>query len=245
MADYISERTAGQVIGDSIRIYSKNLPIIFAIYALPLIPFMVLKALTTANQNVETEIIAALIEMVVSIFTLGAVTIAVSDVCLGNAPALGRSYSAMGRVFGKYLGTYFIYMLAVILGMIALVVPGLIAAVFLLFCLPITVIERRGPIEAIRRSVALGKDFYWRNAGVLLLAILVAVLLMFLIAIVVGTVLGVAGASPTGFAFSIIIAILTSLAAPLFQVPAILLYYDMRVRKENFDGASLAQELMT
>ena len=53
------------------------------------------------------------------------------------------------------------------------------------------------------------------------------------------------GAGSGDFAFTFIIGILTSLAVPLLQVPTILLYYDMRVRKENFDGASLAQELMT
>jgi hypothetical protein len=35
------------------------------------------------------------------------------------------------------------------------------------------------------------------------------------------------------------------LAAPLLQIPLILLYYDMRVRKEFFDGAALAQEMFT
>ena len=245
MSDYIYERTAGQLIGDSIRIYRKNLLIIFAIYAIPVIPLTALQSMTAVSKQDETVIIVALVEMVVSIFILGAVTVAVSDVCLGNAPAIGRSYAAMGRVFGKYLGTYFIYTLAFLLGLIALVVPGLIVLVLLLFCLPVTVIERRGPIEACRRSVALGKGFYWRNFGVLLLAILVGLLVMLLITTIVGVGLGVAGADPMGFAFNFIIGIVASLAAPLFQVPVILLYYDMRVRKENFDGASLAQELMT
>jgi hypothetical protein len=32
---------------------------------------------------------------------------------------------------------------------------------------------------------------------------------------------------------------------PILVIAATLLYYDVRARKENFDGAALAQELMT
>ena len=245
MADYISERTAGQIIGDSVRLYWKNLPVIFVIYVLPITPLIVIEAVAVAERDETTNLVALGIEAVISIFTIGAVTFAVSDICLGNRPSVKRSYAALGRVFWPYLGTYFLYVIASIVGLALLVVPGLIALLLLLFCLPVAIIERRGAIESCKRSIRLGKGFYWRNFGVLLLAMLLAMVVMLAIGILLGFVSVVSNTDPEGFVYNLIISLVGSLAAPLFQVPAILLYYDMRARKEHFDGAALAQELMT
>ncbi len=245
MADYISERTAGQIIGDSIRLYVKNLPVIFAIYVLPILPFMFLAAASLSEGEVEMNVIAVLIETVISIFTLGAVTIAVSDICLGNKASLLRSYGALFRVFWPYLGVYFLYLLATMVGLVLLIIPGIAAMLLLVFCLPAAVIERRGVIESFKRSIDLGKGYYWRNFGVLLLAILVGMVAMIVVAVLVALVFIPFDENLQGFGFNFIGELLTSLAAPLFQIPAILLYYDMRARKEHFDGSALAQELMT
>ena len=75
-----------------------------------------------------------------------------------------------------------------------------------------------------------------------------AMLLAFVAMLAIGVVLGVVSVAsntdPEGFIFNLLFGVIGSLAAPLFQVPAVLLYYDMRARKEHFDGAALAQELM-
>jgi len=244
MADYISERTAGQIIGDSLRIYLKHLPVIFVIYGLPIFPFTIIEAAAVAERDEITELVAVVIEMVISIFTIGAVTFAVSDICLGNKPSIKRSYGALFRVFWAYLGTYLIYVAAILLGMVLLVVPGIIAILVLLFCLQISVIERRGPIESCKRSIRLGKGYYWRNFGVLLLAALLAMVVVFAIGMTLGIIAVLADSDPESFGFTVAVGILGALAAPLLQIPAILLYYDMRARKEHFDGAALSQELM-
>lgn len=245
MADYISERTGGQIIGDSLRLYLNNLPVIFAVYVLPLLPVIFLESVAMSAGDLDTYLIIALIEAVITIFTLGAVTVAVSDICLGNKAGLVRSYAALFRVFWAYLGVYLLYLLATLVGLVLLIVPGIAAMVLLLFCLPAAIIERRGPIEACKRSVDLGKGYYWRNFGVLLLAILVAGVATVIVNLVMVLLSFLLDAGPESFAFNFLTGFLSSLAAPLFQVPAILLYYDMRARKEHFDGAALAQELMT
>ncbi len=244
MADYISERTAGQIIGDSIRIYIRHLPKIFVIYGLPIFPLTVIEAAALASGEESVNLFATGIEAIVSIFTIGAVTFAVSDICLGNRPSIRRSYGALGRVFWSYLGTYVLYIVATMAGFVLLIVPGFFAMLMLLFCLQVAIIERRGPIESCKRSIRLGKHHYWRNFGVLLLAILLGMLIMFAILVLFTAFMLVAGSDPESFLLNLVAGFLILLAAPLFQIPAILLYYDMRARKEHFDGAALAQELM-
>lgn len=244
MAGYISERKAGQIIGDSIRLYVQNLPVIFVIYGLPLFPLIVIEAAAAASHDEATNLAALAVETVISMFTLGAVTFAVSDICLGNRPSIRRSYAALFRVFWPYLLTYLLVVTATLVGLVLLVVPGLIAMMLLLFCLQVAIIERRGPIESCKRSIQLGKGYYWRNFGVLLLAILLAGVAILAIGMTLGIIAVVADSDPESFIFNLLVGVLGSLAAPLLQIPAILLYYDMRARKEHFDGAALAQELM-
>jgi len=244
MADYISERTAGQIIGDSLRIYLRHLPVIFVIYGLPIFPFILIEAATAASRDETANLVALVIETVISMFTIGAVTFAVSDICLGNKPSIKRSYAALFRVFWAYLATYLLYVAATLIGLVLLVVPGIIVLLLLLFCLQVAVLERRGPIESCKRSIRLGKGYYWRNLGVALLAILLAFVVVFAIGMALGLIAVVADSDPEGFVFSLAVGLLGALAAPLLQIPAILLYYDMRARKEHYDGAALSQELM-
>ncbi len=245
MANYITERTAGQILSDSIRLYFRHLPAIFLIYLLPMLPILLLEADAAGRGDETGELIFGALDTVVSSFTLGAVAFAISDICLGNRPSVVRSYGALFRMFWPYLGAYLIYTVATIAGLALLIVPGFYVMVALLFCLPAVIIERRGAIEACKRSYTLGKGFHWRNLGIVLLILLVVLLVMLAIGVLLGMAIAIAGGNDDGFVANLIIVVLASLSAPLFQVAAILLYYDMRARKEHFDGAALAQELMT
>ena len=246
MADYISERTAGQIISDSIRLYGKNLPIFFTIYVLPILPVIAIEAAATALEDDGIYIITTVVESVIATFALGAMTFAVSDICLGNRPSVKRSYGALFRVFWSYLGTYFIYTLATLVGFVLVLVPGFIAMTLLVFSLPASIIERRGPIEACKRSIQLGKGYYWRIFGILLLALLLTFVIMYgFLQFSFQITILIIDPGPAAFFLYFALGVLSAAAAPLFQIPAILLYYDMRARKEHFDGAALAQELMT
>jgi hypothetical protein len=240
---YVKESTVGELIGDTFRIYAKNLLPLFIICLVPLAPVELLKAAATSAQNEPLVAISVLLSLLVGIFVYGALTVAVSDICLGNPPTLKRSYSAIGRVMGKYLGTYLLLVLVVIIGTLLLVIPGIVAMVLLLFALPVTVIERKGGMAALKRSVALGKGFYWRNLGVLILAALVAAGCMIPVFVVIFVLVLVSGASAEDFGFNVILSLGNILVTPLGQIPLILLYYDMRARKEFFDGSALAQEM--
>jgi hypothetical protein len=242
MAEYISERAAGQIIGDSIRIYRSNFPILFIVSALPLLPFVVLQGLAAGNEVLS--VLSETAQTILSIFTLGATTVAVSDICLGNRPTVKRSYAALFRVFWKYLGTYLLYVMAFVGGGLLLVLPGLYAMVALMFSLPACIIERRGPIESCKRSLALCRDNFWRVAGILLLAVLIFVIGIVIVSVIVGVAIGLA-LSPESPLLEPAGGLIGTMMAPFVQIVAVLLYYDLRARKENFDGAALASELMT
>jgi hypothetical protein len=243
MVDYVKESTVGELIGDTFRLYGRNLLPLFLICLIPVLPFDFLVAVGVSSQNAPLTIVAQLLSAAGDAFVYGAITFAVSDICLGNRPSVRRSYAAIGRVLGRYLGTYFLVMLAFCVAVLMLVIPALVVSVLFMFALPVTIIERRRPIASIKRSIALGKGSYWRNFGVLMLALLVSVGVLVLLLVVFGVLAVLAGLDPEGFAFSLIGSIVVDFVNPLIQIPLVLLYYDMRVRKEFFDSAALSQEM--
>ena len=65
------------------------------------------------------------------------------------------------HAYWRYLGSSILVMLIEIIGFVLLVIPGIIASVFLLF-VPFIVIERgTGPIEAVKASFEMVKGHFW------------------------------------------------------------------------------------
>lgn len=245
MAEYITERSAGRILKDGIKIYAQNFTAIFLISALPVLPFLILSAWASSQYDDTTIVVSDFLQGVIGIFTTGAVTVAVSDVCLGNRPSVKRSYTALLGIIWRYLGTYLLAVLIIGIGLVLLVIPGIYAMVVLMFALPVCIIERRTALDACKRSRALGKGYYLRNFGVLILISCVFFIGVFAISMVLIAPVLMMDSEPPIFLFDLLGGLLGAALAPVVQVSIILLYYDMRVRKENFDGAALAQELTT
>jgi hypothetical protein len=100
-------------------------------------------------------------------------------------------------------------------------------------------------MQALRRSRELARGKLWRNFGVLLLVSIPVYLAIFLVAGVLGIITVVLESG--GFADWLLVFAtrgLLQLMIPPIIVAIVLLYYDMRARKEAFDSTALAQELM-
>lgn len=75
------------------------------------------------------------------------------------------------RPFWKYLGTYLLVVLAVAVGLVLLIVPGIILGLMFMFAF-FSVIERElGPIEALSESNRITRGHKWPLFGLVLLLI--------------------------------------------------------------------------
>jgi hypothetical protein len=135
-----------------------------------------------------------------------------------------------------------------ILGALATLAVTALAAVRLSLAVPATVLERCGPAAALRRSWGLTRRSFWRIFGILLLTWIVVGLAstilripFFLLSLAFGGIsLGTAGAGAS--AASIIVNGVGAIVAGAIVVPVVagvvvLLYLDMRMRKEGLDLA--------
>ncbi len=154
---------------------------------------------------------------------------------LGVATLVGLSLGAGGTII----------FLSMVAGMGALAIFFVIVCyIYLVFsmAIPIVVVENGDPITAIRRSRELTRGFLRKIFAVLL----VYYLLYFVAALAVFGLLALftdVESAQAQIGLQIAELIVALLAAPPISVALMLLYYDLRIRKEGFDLDVLSQSL--
>ena len=139
-----------------------------------------------------------------------------------------------------------------ILGWIGAVVFEILLWVRLSLTLPAVVLERLAPMTAIKRSWQLSRGSFWRLFGILLLTGLVVGVAGYVLSIPFAIVGGIAGGggsfgmfgatTATASATALIIGAIGSILAatvtrPIFAGVNVLLYVDLRIRREGLDLA--------
>jgi hypothetical protein len=172
----------------------------------------------------------------------GVLTVALSDICLGNRPTVRRCYARiLGRNRWWYLiSTSLVYALAVGLATLLLILPGLWLMARGLFSAIIVALEGRRNRDAIRRSFALTKGQTWRIIGLILPSYLLLIVFSIALAIV-GLMLPAMAASMVRVLGNFV---LVATLSPAMALTMVLLYYDQRVRRESYDAQALSEDLM-
>jgi hypothetical protein len=243
MAQYVRAQSAGEIIRGSFEIYLRNFPALFLTFSLPLFPFTVLEVLAEGTASRPLYWTTFNITLLIEALAFVPMTIVISNICLGNRPSVALAYRhALGNL-GPVLITYLLQLLILVAGLLLLVLPGVIFLLWTWFALTVAVLEGVSGIDAFKRSKALGAGFYLRNAGILFLLVVILILAIGitekLLTLTSTTVLG----HPPALALAITNQIMVYLFVPIIYVGLVLLYYDMRARKEGYDTAALAEDL--
>jgi hypothetical protein len=133
---------------------------------------------------------------------------------------------------------------------------GIMAAFFFVAALffgvvPAVVVEEKGPVDAVTRSLQLAQGALPRIAGTMLVSILITYLPILALMAVTGGMAALSmqpGASPVGMIVAVVIQQLLTLVISLLTLPFLLsvmvvLYYDRRVRTEALDVQILTEQL--
>ncbi len=251
--------TAGMVLDRAMRLYARNFPLLVGIIALAYIPYYILLGFLTwvgqANPD-DVGLVAlallgfSMLMMVLWLLVLplstGATSFAVSEKYLQRPVTIFSAYSLAFKRFWPVLGSQLLVGLAVAAGTIACIVPG----IFLWLCwsvvVPVVMLEQQGPFDSMRRSWDLTEGFRLKILGVAAVVVILSYALIFGTSMVVTFALTMSGNSNilmTQIATQGVTAGATLLTAPLFSVVLVLLYYDLRIRKEGFDLVLLNQSL--
>ncbi|MDM0032826.1 glycerophosphoryl diester phosphodiesterase membrane domain-containing protein [Variovorax sp. J22P271] len=245
----LGEQTVRSLFVNIYRVYRHHFGVIFWCCVLPLIPAV---ALVHAAQGGSIGwMLASNVPYFVALFIVtAALTIALSDICLGNRASVRCSY---GRIFQnsrwlQVIAMALVVTVGVYLGFLLLVVPGMWFAGRSLFTSTVIVLEGRRGGAAVRRSMELTKGQYWRIFGLLFLPVLAAqvltVLLVAVVALAAPTLLETSSLLVFRL-FSFFVSVLsTGVFLPIISLTTVLLYYDQRFRREAYDAQALSEDLM-
>jgi hypothetical protein len=210
----------GQTLSRIFGIYGDQaavlLPVAFAVFVVEAVISGVLVSISP-----WLLIVALLVNVVFSTLYAGMVVRLVEDVQDGRRDhSVGELLRSVTGVVVPLVLAGLLVGLAVAVGFVLLIVPGLIALTLFAVVAPAIVLERRGVVEALGRSRELVK-----GNGLQVFGVIVAI---FLLTIVVGAIVSAIG-DAAGTAGRIVAEILVSTAtAPLGALAAAVLYFELR-----------------
>lgn len=193
-------------------------------------------------------ILVAMAVFVAFLYSAGASVFAVSEIYAGRPASIRGSFRLVRGKGWILFGIMFLSGLIMMVGFIALIIPGIYLMCRIPLATAAAMIEDIGASRAIDRSFFLTKDFAGRSALIYLLAVSLqyGVGLMFQMPFLVltavtakqshlmllWTILAQAGGLLGGI-----------LVAPVHTIGFALFYYDLRVRKEAFDLQMMMQAI--
>lgn len=197
---------------------------------------------TGLPQLGATLIMAYLVSVFLSMWLYAAIVARIHAIFTGQPMAIGESLSfGLTRLLPLVLWLI-VYFVALIVGIILLIVPGMILGVSLAFASYAVVIERTGAIESLKASHRLVWGHWWRTAALLTIAGFILFVVYLLVAFVAGITIALDPAllTSTGFtiADTIVTPLLTGLVTPLFYALTMSAYYDLKLRRSGDDLAA-------
>jgi len=258
----------GEILDAAIKVYLGNARTLIGLTAVVVVPLQLVSAIvllstvSTASAvpqgafgayssgsdsaaSLGASVVLGVTGVLVSLLTTAGCVKAVSDAYLGGEPGIASSLGFAVRRAVALFGMYIVYVLGLALGFVALIIPGIWLYGAWSVSAPALLIEGRSPVGALARSRQLVRGRWWPAAGVVLVAFV-------MVGVVGGVLSGALGALVlTGkgsvvvnvIAVSFASAISSVLVRPFQAAVTTVLYYDLRVRRDGYDIALLAEQL--
>jgi hypothetical protein len=244
----------GEILSAAFRLYQRQWRTLLAIAAVVVVPITLLQYLvgnqvrsqsqvTSSGVVVSTPswavgisgLVAVLAGVLMYLVLTGAITRAVAAEVAGEDPGLEQSYRFGFHRLGSVLVVSVLVGLAILGGLILLVIPGIYIGVRLAVSIEALVVEGRRGTQAMSRSWELVGGHWWHAFGTLVVAGLLTGLVNTLITSPFGA---------TGWvAQAVVAAVATTITLPYGALVGVLLYLDLRARKETLTLETLRTDL--
>jgi hypothetical protein len=238
----------GGIFDEMFDLYKKHFVLFVGIGAVIYVP---LYAIAYAFGGNIASGIGSILALLLSSIVVAASTHAVSQCYLGKKTTIADSYKAVARRMFLFVLTWFVAGVFLILGMIPLFIVCIILSFRYTFISQVFVLEGKVGKEARVRSAWLVKG----NVGrIFVLGLLAGLLTTAISSVLMAPAQALAFflvmqhgpqslSGPIGVLYGVILGVASALSKPLELIAFILLYYDIRIRKEGFDIEMLANNM--
>jgi hypothetical protein len=243
----------GEILSTAFQLYRRHWRTLLAIAAVVVVPLTLLQYLLgdwvrtrgeiSSYQQISTAtwavgaagLVAGLAGLLMYLVLTGAITRAVAAEVAGEDPSVEQSYRFGFHRLGAVLAVSILVGLATIAGFILFIIPGIYIGVRLAVSVEALVVEGRRGTQAMGRSWALVGGHWWHAFG----ALVVAGLLTGVVNAVITTPFN----NTSWFVQAIAAAIATVITLPYGVLVGVLLYLDLRARKEQLNLERLRTDL--
>lgn len=210
----------GDVVSETFSVYRDNFAALFGSALAVFVVVGVIAGIVQVGDSVILGLIASIIRLAGHALYTGFVVRLVQDVRDGRRDdTVGDLFEAAMPAILSLIVFGVLFAIAVGIGFIFLIVPGLILLTFWAVGAPAIVIEGLNPIEAFGRSWRLVRGNAWSVFGTLLLIFLIVLVIQFAIAAI---------ATPIGDVALVIAVVLSAaITAPIFSLAVSILYFEL------------------
>jgi len=252
-------RGIGEILSTAFEIYKANAQNLLMIVAIVVVPLTFISAFiggvvfapdtetvlgTTVEVSTRTAtaglivlLVGVVIGVIINAVLQAAIMRGAAQGSIGDPVDIDASYKWGFARFGSVLLISILVGLAVLGGFILLIIPGIIFMVMFAVAIPALVVENLRGTDAMSRSWNLVKGNFWHALGLIIVAGIITA--------VVGGVIGAIGGaiSDNWFVAWIFQAIAQIITAPFAAIVSVLLYLDLRARREALTADGLRGEL--
>ena len=213
----------GRVFERIFRIYRGQFVLLIGGALALFVPVAIVDGLLYELGGFVLSVIANVIVLMASYLYQGMVVEAARDILDGRRDqTIGGLFSAAGTVLEPLLVAGVLASIAIAIGLVLLIVPGLVLITIWAVIIPVIVVERTGALESFGRSRRLVKGNAWQVFGVLVVVVIGAFIVQILIAALIG------GVSDSFAGFSLAVLLTTLLTIPLTALAASVIYFELK-----------------
>jgi len=250
----LGPRGIGEILATAFQLYRRYWRTLLGIAALVVVPLTLLQyvlghwlrtqgEVTRSGVVVSTSfwaaasasLLAALVGLLLYQVLTGAITRAIAAEVVGEDPGVEQSYRfGFVRLWSVLLVSVLVG-LATVAGLILFIIPGIYIGVRLAVSIQALVVEGKRGTEAMGRSWALVVGHWWHAFGTLVVAAIITGL--------VNSVITAPFSAGAWFVQGVAAAVATIVTLPYGSLVGVLLYLDLRARKERLDLDTLRADL--
>lgn len=189
-------------------------------------------------------LVASLLTGLMVVLTIAACFKAVADAFLGGTPDWRESVRFAFTRLGPLLWVSILYGFGVALGFFVFILPAVWLAIAWALSYPALLVEDARGTRALRRSFRLVRGRWWPTLGVLLVGAILITVIATIVQFVVSLPVVFVDSVLAGAVLSTVATILGyAISTPLQAALVVMVFFDLRVRKEGLDLELLADRL--
>jgi hypothetical protein len=237
------------LVNEAFDLYKRNFVLFAGVPGVVYLPFSALMSCLSNDDTLNSIVALGLIGLVLAIH--GAMVRAVTDRSLGVAASIRGVWGVLLRRLFPYFVTSTMAWVGLLVGFSLCWFPGFILSVRTFFLWPVMMVEERYYLAAFQRSRELGAGQWGR---IVVTALLIGLLTVLPIALLISMSGEPEPPPPAGspalhlpdwgeLTGNLIFGAILALGTPLPTALGVLLYLDLRVRKEGFDVEWLSHQI--